>query len=529
VKQSTSGPGSPGAPSPEVGIADPPGGHGRRLFRNTAINGIASVLALGINFALVAFAIRHLGGAAYGVWVLAYSFSASAGYLTISDLGLQEGIVKFVADVEGAGEPHRLGPLVSSSLALLTGLAVLAVVVLLVMAAIATSLFHVPGDLEATLRTLFLLLCVEAATGLPSLAFLALLEGKQHYGTIRAIKLGRQLVFALLVVATLMMGVGVVGLGLATAVASAVAAAATYVAAMRLSPGLHISLRLVSRVALRPLLGFSSWVFLGRISGVIWRQMDKLILAAMLTTTLLTGYEVASRLEAAASFPLIFTASAMLPATANLAAARSSRRLQDLLVRATRYTMAVSVPVTVGAMVLAQPLIVGWVGASYSNIAVPARLLLVSQLIATTASIALTMLVGLGKVKQATLYALAAVVINLLVSVVLAPTYGIPGVIAGTLVGHVITAPLYLRLVLRELGVSALAFVKGAVLPVIPAVLVYVVILVLTMRLVVPSNLLEVALTAIPAAVVYVAIFAAFSMTTDERRALIGYIRPIPA
>ena len=56
------------------------------------------------------------------------------------------------------------------------------------------------------------------------------------------------------------------------------------------------------------------------------------------------------------------TAAAIVPAAANLLALNSSRRLRELLIRGTRYTLALSLPVTIAALVLARPLLIAWVG-----------------------------------------------------------------------------------------------------------------------------------------------------------------------
>ena len=142
------GPSSPALAPPEVA-------HGRRVFRNTLITGVVGVLSLGLNFFVVAYAIRHLGPDAYGLWVLALSFSVSAGYLSISDLGLQSGVVRFVADADGRGQRARIGEVVSSALAVLGAAALVAIAVLLALAFGADHLFHVPASLHTTLRVLF--------------------------------------------------------------------------------------------------------------------------------------------------------------------------------------------------------------------------------------------------------------------------------------------------------------------------------------------------------------------------------------
>ena len=501
--------------------------HGRRVFRNTLITGVVGVLSLLLNFFVVAFAIRKLGADSYGVWVLALSFSVSAGYLSISDLGLQAGVVRFVADADGRGERHRIGEVVSSALAVLGGMALIAVAVLLGLSIGAEHLFHVPQAFHNALHLLFVLLAAEAIFSLPGLAFVGLLEGLQRYGWIKAVAMARQVLYTVLVVVVLSTGHDVVAFG-ALMVASSMFAAVGYAIAGRiLCPELRISPRLVHANALRPLARFSAWVFVGRINGVIWAQMDKVILAIFVNTSVLTGYDIAARIQNAAAYPLSFTSSAVVPAAANLRAMESTIRLQALLVRGTRYTLALSLPVTIATIILARPLIVGWVGAKYADFAAPTQLFLTYQLVVCAATIPNTMLVGLGRVRAVATYVSSAVAVNLVISILLAQRLGITGVIIGTLVGFGITAPLYIRLVLRELSMRLSEFVRGAILPIIPWVIVFAALVALTALLVQPANLVTVAACCIPAGLVYAAAVVRFAMTAEERNALVGFLLPV--
>jgi O-antigen/teichoic acid export membrane protein len=504
-----------------------PVAHGRRVFRNTLITGIVGVLSLLLNFFVVAYAIRRLGGDAYGVWVLALSFSVSAGYLSISDLGLQAGVVRFVADADGRGERDRIGEVVSSALAVLAFMALVAIVVLLALSIGAEHLFHVPAAFHGALQLLFILLAAEALFGLPGLAFVGLLEGLQRYGWIKAVDLSRQVLYVVMVVVVLGTGHGVVAFGAAMVASSLIAATGYALVARLLCPELRISPRLVSRTALRPLAGFSAWVFVSRICGVIWRQMDKVILAAVVGTSLLTGYDIAARIQSASAYPLSFTTSAVVPATANLSAMESTVRLQALLVRGTRYTLALSLPVTIAAMILARPLIIGWVGARYSAFAGVTQLFLAYQLVVCTATIATTMLVGMGRARTVTTYVSIALLINLVVSIALVQPLGIYGVIIGTLVGFGITTPLYIRLVLRELSMRFGQFVRQGIAPVLPWAAVFAAVLELTAQLVQPAQLITVAACCVPAGIVYAAGVIRFAMTTAERSSLLGFLMPI--
>lgn len=504
-----------------------PVAHARRVFRNTMFTGAVGIFSLLANFVVIGVAGHKLGTDPFAVLTLALAFSVSAGYLTIADLGLQSGVSRFVADADGRGQRQRIGEVVSSALAVLSGTAIVAFVLLLTLSFVGTHLFHVGGPaLQNDLRVLFMLFAGEALFGLPGLAFLGVLQGLQRFGWVKLVDLSRQILYTIGALFVLFTGRGVIWFGVAMVSGTAFAAIGYAVAAKLLCPEMHISPGLVHRDALRPLARFSGWVFIARINGVIWSQMDVIILQVAIGVTVLTGYSFAARLQSAVSYPLSLTAAAIVPAAANLLALQSSGRLRELLIRGTRYTLALSLPVTIGALVLARPLLVGWVGAKYANYSGPAQLFLTYQLVTCSATIASTMLVGMGKVRQVTAFVTIAVGVNLIVSIALAKPLGVSGVIIGTLVGYGISGPLYIRLILRELSMSLGEFLRGAIVPIVPWALLFAAIIVLTAYVFPPGGLFAVVLCCIPASVVYVAGVARFATTREERSALFGFLLP---
>lgn len=504
-----------------------PVAHGRRVFRNTMFTGAVGIFSLLANFFIIGVAGRKLGTDPFGVLTLALAFSVSAGYLTVADLGLQSGVSRFVADADGRGHRERIGEVVSSALAVLSVTAIVAVAILLTLSFVGTHIFNV-GDaaLQNDLRVLFMFFAAEALFGLPGLAFLGVLQGLQRFGWVKLVDLSRQILYTILALTVLLTGRGVIWFGAAMISGTIFAAIGYAVAARLLCPEMRISPRLVHRDALRPLARFSGWVFISRINGVIWSQMDTIILQVVIGVAVLAGYSFAARLQSAVSYPLSLTAAAIVPAAANLLALNSSSRLRELLIRGTRYTLALSLPVTIAALILARPLLIAWVGAKYANFSGPAQLFLTYQLVTCTATIASTMLVGMGRVRQVTAYVTMAVVINLIVSIVLAKPLGVSGVIIGTLVGYGISGPLYIRLILRELSMTFGEFVCGAIVPIVPWAALFAVVIALTTHVFPPQGLIAIALCCIPASVIYVLAVARFGMTGEERLALFGFLKP---
>lgn len=504
-----------------------PVAHGRRVFRNTMFTGAVGIFSLLANFFIIGVAGHKLGADPFGVLTLALAFSVSAGYLTVADLGLQSGVTRFIADADGRGQRDRIGEVVSSALAVLLATAFVAVAILLTLAVIGSHIFNVGGPaLQNDLRVLFMLFAAEALFGLPGLAFLGVLQGLQRFGWVKLVDLSRQILYTVLALTVLLTGRGVIWFGAAMVTGTAFAAIGYAIAARLLCPEMHVSPRLIHRDALRPLARFSGWVFISRINGVIWSQMDVVILQVVIGVGVLAGYSFAARLQSAVSYPLSLTAAAIVPAAANLLALKSSGRLRELLIRGTRYTLALSLPVTIAALILARPLLIAWVGVKYASFSGPAQLFLTYQLVTCTATIATTMLVGMGRVRAVTFYVTIAVFINLVLSIVLAKPLGVSGVIIGTLVGYGISGPLYIRLILRELSMSLGEFVRGAIVPIVPWAVVFAVVIALTAHFFPPQGLIPIVLCCLPAIVVYVAGVARFATTSDERSALFGFLLP---
>jgi Mg2+/citrate symporter len=135
-------------------------------------------------------------------------------------------------------------------------------------------------------------------------------------------------------------------------------------------------------------------------------------------------------------------------------------------------------------------------------------------------------LIGIGRIRAVTAYVSLAVVVNVIVSLLLAKSLGVSGVIIGTLAGYGITGPLYVRLALQELSIGARDFLRNAILPILPWAAIFAGVVALTAGMLNPASLVTVALCCVPASVIYMVAVIRFAMTAEERRALLGFVLP---
>ena len=297
--------------------------HGRRVFRNTLITGVVGVLSLLANFFVIAFGDPNPRHDPYGVLVLALAFSVSAGYLSISDLGLQAGVTRFVADADGRGQRERIergGQLGARH----------------------------PARQRASSRSLVLLAlacwrrisstCHGVASQKRSASAVRPVRGRGAVRPARACLLrcaagtaalrldqGRRHVAADAVHGRVAdrsrSPARVSSRSVPSWSPAALFAAIGYaVVARLLVPGACASRHVSSAArALRPLAGFSGWVFVAAIIGVIWAQMDTVILATSASASTCSRDTTSPPgSSSAASYPLSFTAPAVVPAAANL-------------------------------------------------------------------------------------------------------------------------------------------------------------------------------------------------------------------
>jgi O-antigen/teichoic acid export membrane protein len=454
-----SGSDEPVSPAPSPLPPTSPAG-GRRIALNTIVNAASIVLSIGMTIPLTPFLIDRLGAAAYGVYVLGLSFTSIGGYLGIGELGFQGATIRYVARSEAQGDWEQIRKTVNTTMTIFLALGALAAVALFVFAQVGlTHVFNIPADLEDTAQAVFSLLAVQVLAEYSALALTGYLEGLQRYPTIAALRLGQLLVFIVVAVVLVLSGAGVEGVAGASAIAAIAHAVASY-AAIRLQRGRLLVGVGIDRPTLPELTHYSWKLLVIRTTSVLYDQMDKTIIGIALSPVSLTVYDIANKVHLAPRMALTLGSSALTPAASALHAAGSMDALRALLLRATRVTMAITLPIGFTALILAGPLIDIWVGARFDDAVPVARLFIVYVLFTAVTTAGATMLTGMGVMNRLVLFGVISVVINLAISIALVGPLGVKGVVVGTTVGYLIIFGPTLALILERFQLTLAGFLR---------------------------------------------------------------------
>ncbi len=487
-----------------------------RLLRRNAL-GVYAVYAAAILSGLLVtpVVIHSIGTSAFGVW----SFIGSVTiYLSILDLGVGPSIIRFAAEARGRRADHDLNEVASTGLTIYALIGLLTLPVGLALAFIVPAAVSAPPDLVWDARITTFLVVLSLAARFPLGLFNNLLLARQRWDLQNLANFVSTVLYAGLVVVLMPRYGGLVLLGALTLGTTLLRLTLPLFWLHRELPGLHLSRALVSRARLRQLAVFSSSNFLVHVAQKIVFSTDVIVVGIVLGSAASGVYSVPAKL-----FALVFgigtaVTSLMFPAFAELEGAGATDRQRRLLLVGLRVGCALMLVLALPLLLIPDLLIQAWIGAgfsgSYSVMAILAVVLLVHQPIYVLTQF----LIARAQQRAIAVVSIVVTVVNLILSFVLAWTWGLPGVAVSTLATD---AAMLLWIVPRiaapASGSTSADLVRAIVRPVLPASVAAVVILVGLARWWDPTTLLAL----VPLGVVWTIGAAAaiwrFGFVTRER------------
>ncbi len=254
------------------------------------------------------------------------------------------------------------------------------------------------------------------------------------------------------------------------------------------------------RAAIVPTAG---WLLVIELSNLTMYASGRIVLGAYRTPAAVGVYEGPVRahnlfyaLGGALAVPTVPTASRYV-------AEGDERRLRELAVRGSRYTLALFVPLVVTLMALAEPIIEVWLGSRYSGGATALTILVAYWLLYGALIVTPGFLVGVGRARQVAHIMVVLAVCNLALALVLTPKLGVEGPAVATTVPFVLAFPLMLRNGLLATGVRIQEILRRAFVPAYLLGLVLAAILVALRLLLEPEALASVCVTAVGGVLAY--------------------------
>jgi O-antigen/teichoic acid export membrane protein len=495
----------------------------RRIVTNTLANGASQLASMLSALIFMPWLISRFGLADFGLYMLASSVGA---YATLLDFGVGATLVKMIAEKSAVDDRDSVGELISNALAFYLIIGLLASATMLVVGANAETLFNVSADSARLLRNLMFVAAGSSLWAWPVSTAGYVLAGRQRYTLSARVGIVATLANIVVTAAVVLLHQGPLALMLGTTAVGVAAGIVVVALARRELKGIRVAVGRVSRGALTTIFRFSWTIFVVQLcTVVIYQQTDRIVLAVFVGASAIALYEAAGKFQGFVTQIVGFANSAVLPMASHLDSQGRDSAIRTLFLRGTKYTLALVTPVVVVLIVLARPLLQHWLGDSFAAQALAAQIMVSHQLLTAGTYLGDNMIVGMGKLSKRLPFAVAFALANLLLSLALVRSFGILGVVLGTVIPYYIDYPIHMRQLLRWLDVPTRRWLREVVLPTYPLLVIPLVICVFALGTPLAGSLLGIAGTGTVAVALYWLALIAVGLSSTEKAELMAALR----
>lgn len=341
--------------------------------RVLARNSILNLAGLGVPLVVAVFAmppiVDGLGPAGFGVLSLVW---VVLGYMALLDLGLGRATTKFAAEALAVGDMRRV--VASAHIALATQL-VLGVVAGGVLALatpwLVEGVLNIAPELEGEAIRSFYFLAAIAPVVMVTNTFRGLLEARQRFGVINAVKLPVSTANFLLPLAGVLVGARLSTIVAALLLLRLAVLGAYAVVALRQLPDVRSATR-VGRDDLSALLSFGGWVTVSAVISPVLVYLDRFVVGALRDVAAVGYYAAPHELIMRLTILPSSVAATLFPALSAAAASGDTARLQQLVEGVLKLLLLAAGPLLIVLGVLAPDVLMLWLGPDFAERAAPA-------------------------------------------------------------------------------------------------------------------------------------------------------------
>jgi O-antigen/teichoic acid export membrane protein len=495
-----------GAPGP---------GEARLLASGALVQQLAQASGLVALLVIVTVLARRLSVAELGAYGLVASL---AGYLLVLRNSVASSAVRAMAGALDRAERARM----FSAAAALYAVVGVATGVLIALAALAIGAWILEGELARDARAGGVGLGLVTALGIAASVNLDALRAERLFVRGAATEIVAVALYLAVMLALILGGADLAWVIAVSGAIPLISGVLCAFVARRSGVPVGFSAAGVTRSRTMEIVPTAGWLLVVELSNFAMYAFSRVILGAYRSPAAVGQFEGPVRahnllyaLGGALAVPVVPTASRYV-------AGGEARRLRELVLRGTRYTLALFVPLCVTLMALAEPIIEVWLGDRYGEGATALTILVSYWLLYGGLVVTPGFLVGAGRARSAGLVFAAAAVLNLALSLILTPELGLEGPALATAIPFFLAFPLLLRAGLGASGVSVGELARRAWLPAYSLGIVLAALLGAVRLGLDPETLFSVLVTAAVGVLAYWGAFYRLVLSAEERKLLRG-------
>lgn len=315
---------------------------------------------------------RNLGQSLLGIWDFSWSL---VSYFGLVQVGIVASISRYVAMHQANGDQPALNRAVSSvSCVLLLMASIIALLTIGAVALMGTMEKDALGDHLADARWVVLFLGLEMAVQTVFSGYGGVITGCHRWGIHNAISAGSYFLTVVGMIVALLMGGGLRTMAVIHFSSDLASWVARFFIAYRICPGLSVRVAHATRKTALEMFNFGAKSWIPGIADMILNQTTNVLIAACMGPAALAVYARSRNLVKCARDLVTKMAAILVTSASSLHAAGEQEAIQELVIKATRYSAFLTLPITMLLAISGGPLLQLWMGTKYANPWLPAIL-----------------------------------------------------------------------------------------------------------------------------------------------------------
>ena len=493
-----------------------------RTIINIASSYARFIIGMVIVFLLTPYTLNIVGIDQFGLWSLCLSV---AGLLALLDMGFSTATVKYVAECNGSHDHEARNQAVSTLFLVYTGLGIICLLLVLNAIPYGISVFELDQDEALVFTQVMQISGAAVAVSLPLCVFRSLLIGAGRYDIVNIAEIIGIVLNALLVVFLLNIDLGLNGLAIANASVLLVVPLILAPLAYRLIPDLKLRVSLFRFHRLRELVPLSVYFMIANIAMLVILRSDALIIKGFMSLSAVAAFAIAARI---AEYTYLLNkqfSNALMPLVSHSVGSGNRDTINAILVDGTRLLSGIAT-LLIGLLYFhADSIISLWVGDELQAAVLPLKILLAAVMFSSLQLNAANVLGMSGGHRGVAWTMLGSAILNILLSLMLIPLWGLIGAATATLAAAMVMEFfLILPRACRHQQISLLRVLRGISPALIASVPMFATAHILQSYWPVES-LLQLCLQGTGAAIVFLVVYLFIGLRGHERKQLVTWFR----
>lgn len=485
------------------------------------ISYVAIFLNIAITFFYTPWMIKKIGVSDYGLYSLVYSFIS----YFILDLGLSQAIQRFIAKYRAEGSEDKVEKMIGITTRVYLIIDAIIFVVLFVLYFFISDIFTglTPTETER-LKGLYIIAGIFSVLSFMFKPMAGAMMAFEYFVEEKMLEMVNRVGAVVGVCIALALGADVFALILINGAFSLITSFLKLVVFKRKSK-LSIQWTYFNMSELKSIFSFSMWTF-----GSGLAQRLRLTLVPSLLGILSNSSEIAIFAMGMSLEGMVYTISSainglFLPTVSRMVHMQKKDEMLNLMIRVGRLQFYVIGLIFSGFFIFGRSFLLLWVGEDFSNVYWVLLLLILSNLVSLTQSIAGDLIYVENKIKDSTIRIFICSVVGLGVACILAPKYGAIGAAIGTAFGlcmYQLIINIYYK---NKLGIDVGHFFKECHMRILPIVLILTIVTCYTKQYYTPTSWLSLIIIMAIYTLIYSVLTYCFSFNRYEKDLIINIFK----